>query len=397
MRHTEVGASNAVTSASAVPVGGSATTCTIALEAQAGNGGARRAIELPMLDRIDTGDVGGDVDAVARGGDRADHDVALGDEGGPVGVADLPRSEIERDHATPAGAERGGADQQRIGRELEMADRVDALDQRPPLTGLTVEHVDVGTAPTDDSVDHDIAPIGRHIDIGPRLGRRMIGPDDRIVDPVVAERVMVDRAVVLVVARVPRVVEARAVGLPAEAGRAAVGDLVDQRRAVVGPCHTKHRVLGAAFTDAIGDQRPVRRGEEPVDRHGRVRRMSRRICEHHDGRHRVGERAGHQPRLLGAGITFEKDQEIASHLDALHHWQAHQSDEAFVPHAAFGTAVEHGSGQPVLGLHPADDSGVVAVFEPTIGIGHVDAVEERRHVGAGCLHTGGGRGHCEIT
>ena len=62
-------------------------------------------------------------------------------------------------------------------------------------------------------------------------------------------------------------------------------------------------------------------------------------------------------------------------LHGHHDRQLHQRDEALVPPSPIGTGIERLTGASVLGGHPLLDLGGVAVLQPPVGVGDVDAVE----------------------
>ena len=120
---------------------------------------------------------------------------------------------------------------------------------------------------------------------------------------------------------------------------------------------------------------PSARGLVPVDGVGRVDGADGRVDE--DDRRRVGVdgRAAGQQELLGAGRALEREQVALTDLHRHHDRQLHQRDEALVPPSPIGTGIERLTGAGVLGGHPLVDLGRVAVLQPPVGVGDVDAVE----------------------
>ena len=190
-----------------------------------------RAVVGPSLDRVDAGDAGGDEEPVPSGRGTPTTTSRSGttvvQSPGAVGIGS------RSSHDAPLGrVERGRSDQPVVGGEHQVV-RLRRRRQSACATARwSVEQVLIAAAPSDHRVHQHETPVRRDPHLRPGLGRRVIGPHDRIVGPRLAERVMVHRAVVLVALGVAGVEEPRAVGFPGHAGGTAVGDLVDQQRAV---------------------------------------------------------------------------------------------------------------------------------------------------------------------
>ncbi len=243
-------------------------------------------------------------------------------------------------------------------------------------TGGPFEHVDVDPRPADEHVDEQPGAVGRHRDVGPRLRVGVLGPHDRIVGPWRAEHVVVHGPVVLVARRVAGVGEPGAVGLPCHAAGPGVRDGFAEVAAVGGVEHPQHGVLAAAFARADGDQRSVGRGGEPVDGVRRVGGADGGIEQDDGWDVRVGRRAPGEQELLGAGWALEAEEALATHLHGQHDRPLHQRDEALVPPAPVGTGVERLTRVFVLGADPLPDLVGVAVLQPAVRVGDLDAVED---------------------
>ncbi len=105
----------------------------------------------------------------------------------------------------------------------------------------------------------------------------MLRPHDRIAGRIVAKRVVVHRAVVLIALRIAGVEEAGPVRLPRDAAGATVRDAFPQQRTITGPDDPELGVLGAALRhperhqgSVVGRGIPVNGRRRVVDRVGGV-------------------------------------------------------------------------------------------------------------------------------
>lgn len=112
-------------------------------------------------------------------------------------------------------------------------------------------------------------------------------------------------------------------------------------------------MLAPAFGHAIGQQAAVGGRREPVDG-----------GPHHD--HRLVERA----------VALEGEDPLAGYLRGADGACFEQFQEAAVERSTLREGVEDGARTRVLGLDPGLDLGRVAVLQPAVGIGDLDAVED---------------------
>ena len=323
------------------------------------------------------GRVGGDDQQAA--GDRLgvlDDARTLGHEGRPL----LGRHDaVEGDGDDPAAGrvERRDGDQPRSV-EAGVGDRVDALDERPPLAGLLVPEVQVGPGPADERRDEREPSVGRGGHVGPRFGRGQLGPHQLVVGPRLAEAVTVDAPVVLIPHRVAGVEERRAVRRPRDAGGAGLGDLVAQVLPGLDVEDAEDAALVAGLGDAVGDEPAVERRVVPVDGRRRVGRQRGRIDQEARRGGRLVDRPDHERQLLLAAAALQREHTVTGQADARRDGQLEQADEAGQPRPAVGSGVERGPGAFVLGRDPRGDLGRVAVLEPSVGVRHLPAVQHVR-------------------
>jgi hypothetical protein len=318
---------------------------------------------------------GDDEQLVGPHREMPEHGVPLGHERLPLGG----RRRIERGAHDAALRRVEGRDADERGTVVgERERRRDLLagDGGGPDARAAFEDVDVVAGPADEDVDDEPLPVGRDRDVGPGLRIGVLRPHDRVVLPAGAERVQVDGAVVLVAVGIAGVGEPGAVGLPRHAAGPGGGDRLAPVGAVAGIEDAEHGVLAAALAGADRDEGAVGRGGEPVDGVRRVMRAHGRV-EQDDRRHGgVGGRPPGEQELLGARGAFDAEQVGATHLHATDDRQLHQRDEALVPRPTIGTGIERLTGVLVLAGDPLADLRRVTVFQPAIGVGDLDAVED---------------------
>ncbi len=187
--------------------------------------------------------------------------------------------------------------------------------------------------------------------------------------------------------RVDGVPEAAAVGQPGDAGRSGVRDAVGEHLAGGDVHHVQHAVLGAALAEPVGDERAVVRGVEPVDGDRPVGSHAGGVDQHAWRAAGSDGAAHHQRVLVGAMRALEDEQPLAGDREVEHGGQRHERGKALVPPTPGGPGIERLSCSGVVSGDPLGDLGGLAVLQPPIGVGHLDAV-----VDVGLLATpGGGR------
>ena len=309
----------------------------------------------------------------ARHGELGNHVITFGDDRLPRVGATPQHVGIERDTDNPAvrRTEVGDADERHpVGADRERGGGVDPGNHRGPVVVAAIEHVHVGALVADLDVDDEPAAVRGEGDVRPRLGVGTVVPHHRVVAPVGSETVMVDGAVVLVAGGIADVEEPGSVRFPGHRTCPRVRNAIAvtaRRRPVGAGDEVEHGVFGPALADADSDERSVVRREVPIDRRRRVLARRCRIEQHDGRRRRIAGGAADEHELLGAGRTLEAEQVGAAECGVLEDRQLHQRHEALVPRGPNGN-VERRPGQGVLSGDPGDDFGVVAVFQPAVGI-----------------------------
>ena len=339
------------------------------------------AVERPPLDGVDAVRARDDEQRLAGDGQPTE-------DGGPLGDDRLPavrvgRHRIEGDPHDPT-ARRvvgGHAVQPAVVAELESADRVDTGDQVGPLAGRAIEQVLVVATPTDHRLHEHVAAVGRHLDVRPRLGSRVLGPQHRIVVPVGAESMGVHRAVVLVALGIAGVDESAPVGLPSDRARPGVGDLVADVGRVGRADHPQHTVLGAALADAVGDERAVGGDEEPVDRNRRVGGAGSRVDEHERRRRRPRRRTARRatPAARRRAVPSSRRRRRGPRPRARPGAPSARSGARARCSDRVGNRAAC-TGVPVLGGHPLLHLVGLSVLQPPVGVGDLDTVQRVDHL-----------------
>jgi hypothetical protein len=345
--------------------------------------------ERPTLHAIDRAAARGDEHVSAALHRAGEHDVlALGDDGRPV-VA-TGRGQRCGDQAPVRCVVRRRSDEQ-VADEREARLRVDVADDARPLAARRVEQMGVDPPPPDEHLDEHVPAVLGRLHVRPRLLGRQLVEDHGVIGGIGAERVEEDLPVVLIVLGIPRVPEAASVGCPRDRRSAGALDLLAADRRIVDVEELQDAVFCAALAQAQRDQRAVGRGLEPVDRDRGVGRRAGGVEQHPRLDSRVRGGAEHERELVRPLGPLEHEEPVAADLAAEHRRQCGERRQPSLPAVSAGPCVEQSAGVRVLRLHPRCDLGRVAVLEPPVRIGDVDAVEGvdeiltpcRRRTGAG--------------
>ena len=204
----------------------------------------------------------------------------------------------------------------------------------------------------------------------------------------------VDVAVVLVALGVARVPEPELSGSQATTTARVLGIESGERR------RSRRRspqraLLGAALAEPDGDERTVGRRLEPVDRDGRVGRDGGGVEQRPRRRVAIDAERTTSENWSAPRARSSTNNRSPRDLHRRARRQRHERGKALVPPAPVGPGIERLSGSFVLGGDPLGTSADVAVFQPPVRIGDVDAVKDVDHVlapGGRCRRdTGGGQ------
>ena len=285
------------------------------------------------------------------------------------------RIEVDGDDPPLGCIERGRSDQASLGGEHQVVAGVDIGDQGVPLTRRSVEQVLIAAAPSDHRVDQQVAPIGRELDLGPDLWRRVFGPHDRIVGGRLSERVMVHRSVVLIALRVAGVekpdpsrsqatLAARQFGI-SSASSDPSAERTSRRTEFSVPPSLIPTATSSPSVD--GKNQSTATAASCDSAAGSIKSDRRPPGSDNDRTTRRG--------LLLAGAAFEQEQPITADPHRLHDGQVHEFDQTGVPCTPGRHRVERCPRAGILLGDPSMDRRVVAVLQPSVRVMNLDAVQ----------------------
>jgi hypothetical protein len=180
---------------------------------------------------------------------------------------------VDADHSPAIGVEGGDADEPAaVPVPRERRHGLDPFEHRRPGARRAIEEPQVDAAPPQAHLDQQPAVVvgGDHARPRRWIGQLVGRQHHQVGGGVVAERVVADVAVVLVVGRIDGVGEAGAVGVPRQGAGAGVGHLVVEVPSGRHLDDAQRRPLVAAGRRAVGDEGAVGRRVVPVDGGGGV-------------------------------------------------------------------------------------------------------------------------------